>query len=94
MAQLPPDDGRAKAFQEYGRYAGLGFQFAASFLVLGWVGWWADEQLSTSPLFLIVGILAGATGGFLSLIKSVPGPKARARREHDGGTDTDSDPPR
>ncbi|MCA8979482.1 MAG: AtpZ/AtpI family protein [Planctomycetes bacterium] len=83
MPQLPPDDGRAKAFQEYGRYAGLGFQFAAAILVLGGVGWWADEKLSTKPLFLIAGVLAGATGGFLSLLKSVPGPKGGTRRKSD-----------
>jgi F0F1-type ATP synthase assembly protein I len=83
MPQLPPDDGRAKAFQEYGRYAGLGFQFAAAILVLGYAGWWLDEKLSTKPLFLIVGVLAGATGGFLSLLKSVPATTAGKRRKSD-----------
>lgn len=73
MPKLPADRGRAKSLEDYGRYAGLGFQFAAAMGVLGWLGWWLDETLSTSPLFLIVGILAGATGGFISLIKSVPG---------------------
>ena len=83
MPQLPPDNGRAKAFQDYGRYAGLGFQFAAAILVLGYAGWWLDEKLSTKPLFLIVGVLAGATGGFLSLLKSVPGPTGGKRRKSD-----------
>lgn len=84
MPQLPPDNGRAKAFQEYGRYAGLGFQFAAAILVLGYAGWWLDEKLSTKPLFLIVGVLAGATGGFLSLLKSVPGPSGGSGRKSKG----------
>ncbi len=90
MPHLPSDDGRAKAFQEYGRYAGLGFQFAATILVFVLIGWWADQRLSTEPLFLIVGVFAGATGGFLSLIKSVPGPKGRRARR---GGDDPNDPP-
>lgn len=83
MPKLPPDDGRAKAFQEYGRYAGLGFQFTAAILVLGYAGWWVDEKFSTKPIFLIIGVLAGATGGFVSLLKSVPSPAGGSRRKQD-----------
>ena len=92
MPKLPSDRGRSQAYADYGRYAGLGFQFAAAILVLGGLGYWADEQLQTKPLFLIVGVLAGATGGFLSLLKSVPAPTGGKRRPKDP-SDPDDDSP-
>jgi len=83
MPKPPSDRGRVKAYADYGRYAGLGFQFAAAILVLGGLGYWADEKLHTKPLFLIVGVLAGATGGFISLIKGVPAPTGGTRRSEE-----------
>ncbi len=56
---------------DYGRYAGLGLQFVASIGLFGWFGYWLDGKLSTYPLLLIAGIMLGATGGFISLIKNV-----------------------
>jgi F0F1-type ATP synthase assembly protein I len=58
----------------YFKYAGVGIQFAASFLVLGAVGWWLDGKLGTEPWLLLVGIFLGATGGFISLVKKVSPP--------------------
>jgi F0F1-type ATP synthase assembly protein I len=39
--------------------------------VTGWLGWWLDEKLGTSPWLLLVGIFLGASGGFYSLVRRV-----------------------
>lgn len=58
----------------YLRYAGAGFTFAGTFLVMGAIGWWLDGKLGTGPWLLLVGIFLGATGGFISLVKKVSPP--------------------
>jgi len=58
---------------DYGRYAGLGFQLAASIAIFALGGWWLDGKLGTSPWLLIVGVFTGFGGGLYSLIKRVPG---------------------
>lgn len=56
----------------YFKYAGLGIQFALTFLVFGAIGWWLDAKLGTAPWLMIVFIALGAAGAFWSLIRSVP----------------------
>ncbi len=76
-------------------YAGAGIQFAATFLVMGLFGWWLDGKLGTEPWLMIAGILLGATGAFVSLVKRVP--PARRRPPRDAPNDPASpphDPPR
>jgi F0F1-type ATP synthase assembly protein I len=50
-------------------YAGLGFQFAIAILLGLYVGQWVDRKLGTRPLFLIIGVFAGAAAGFYSMIQ-------------------------
>ena len=57
------------------RYAGVGFQFAGTFLVTGALGWWLDGKLGTSPWLLLVGIFLGAAGGFASLVLRISPPR-------------------
>ena len=71
-----PDGQRANRDQaqaQYAKYAGLGFTFVGTFLVLGAVGWWLDGKLGTAPWLMLVGIALGAVGGFYSMVKQVPG---------------------
>jgi F0F1-type ATP synthase assembly protein I len=68
---------------DLGRYAGLGFQFAATLCVVGALGWWLDEKLGTSPWLLIAGVFLGATGGFLSLLRAVGSPSRPPREPRD-----------
>jgi len=49
--------------------AGVGLQFALTFLAMGALGWWLDGRLGSSPLFLILGILVGAAGAMYSLVR-------------------------
>lgn len=51
----------------YLRHAGVGLQFALTFLGMGLVGWWLDQRLGSGPWLLIAGIVLGAAGGMYSL---------------------------
>jgi len=57
---------------DLGRYAGLGLQFALTMAVLGALGWWLDRQFGTLPWLLVLGVLVGALGGFVRIVKAVP----------------------
>lgn len=54
------------------KYAGVGMQFALTFMVFGAFGYWLDEKWNTRPWFLIIGVFVGATGAFISLVRKFP----------------------
>lgn len=81
-----PED--ASTASDLGRYAGLGVQFAAAICVLGALGWWLDAKLGTSPWLLIVGIFAGAVGGFIAVLKAVPKSTRTTHVDHDSSPDS------
>ena len=54
--------------------AALGMTYGATILLFVGAGCWLDDRLGTSPWLLIVGLLLGSGGGFLSLLKKVPPP--------------------
>ena len=60
-------------------YLGIGFQIALSFAFFVLGGYWADEQLGTSPLFLLVGVGAGLTGMVLLLMRIVKNANKKSR---------------
>ena len=80
----PPTSG--PNLTDYGRYAGVGLQFALTFMLFGALGYWLDETWNTRPWFLIVGVFVGAAGAFVSLVKKFPTSKPRVDRD-DGGED-------
>lgn len=43
-------------------FAQLGLVGAFMVLATGALGWWVDTELGTLPLFLLVGLVAGAVG--------------------------------
>jgi ATP synthase protein I len=45
-------------------YAGLGVQFVLAILFFLYAGRWLDRRLGTQPVFLYVGVFAGAGAGF------------------------------
>ncbi|TNJ37687.1 AtpZ/AtpI family protein [Prosthecochloris vibrioformis] len=71
--------GDDEKFQDYfGRsvralsdYLGIGFQIAASFAFFVLTGYWADQQLGTTPLLLLAGVVIGMVGMVLVLLKVV-----------------------
>ncbi|MBM3163473.1 MAG: AtpZ/AtpI family protein [Chlorobi bacterium] len=52
-------------------YLGLGIQIAASFVFFVLAGYWGDQKLGTSPLFLIAGVFMGMAGMVLVLMKTL-----------------------
>lgn len=61
-------------------YLGIGLQIAASFALFVLAGYWADRQLGTLPLFLILGVLLGMAGMGLVLWKVLREANRRDRR--------------
>lgn len=49
--------------------AGAGMELAAAVAVFSLGGWWIDEKLGTSPLFILVGLFIGTVGGMYNLYK-------------------------
>ena len=84
----------ASRTRSYG-YAGVGIQFAGTFLVMGFFGWWLDGKLGTEPWLMIAGILLGATGAFISLVKRVPpaGTKSPRTAQHETSPPVERDSP-
>ena len=90
-----PDDAEPRAEQQdegrrhlagsdaFARYSGMGLTFALTVLVFGAGGWWIDSKLSTTPIFLILFVLAGFAGGLISMVKRLP--PARKRDQPPGG---------
>ncbi|NIA31571.1 MAG: hypothetical protein GWP06_16895 [Actinobacteria bacterium] len=81
-----PSKGKKKnAAKSFGRYIDLGLQFFISIALGVVLGWYLDSKLKTLPLFLVLGILLGATSGFLNIYRVVYPQKKRGKTK-----DTDS----
>lgn len=65
-----------------GRYIDLGLQFAIAIALGLALGWYLDSKLRTTPLFLVLGILLGATSGFLNIYRVVYPPKQKKKAKH------------
>jgi len=52
-------------------YSDIGLRFALAIVLGGLLGHWLDQKLSVAPLALIVGIMFGATAGFINLYRTV-----------------------
>ena len=63
--------------QQLAPYMGLGMQLAAAMVAFGALGWWLDGRFATTPWLLIVGIVLGATGGMIHLIRTAVGSSKR-----------------
>ena len=57
--------------KDFGSYADLGFRFALAVALGSGMGYWADSKLGTSPLFIILGVILGATSGFFTIYRAV-----------------------
>ena len=53
------------------RLSSIGFQIAASLALFGWIGDLIDNRLDSNPLFLIVGLIFGATASLYQIWKMI-----------------------
>lgn len=66
------DEGRSQNdHRQYGQLAGMGLQFGAAIVLFALAGHWLDGKISTTPLFLVLGVLLGFAGGTISLVRQV-----------------------
>jgi len=62
-------------------YLSLGTQLAASVLVMGGLGWFADDYFGTTPWLLVVGLSLGSTVGLIQFLRAVTALSGR-KTEH------------
>jgi len=67
----------ASPFKGVGAYLDLGFRFALAILLTAGGGYWLDTKLKTLPLFLVLGLLLGATSGFMTIYRAVSTEKGK-----------------
>ena len=72
-----------KAYRSGARLFSGGLQMALAIIVFTYAGRWVDDKLSTSPWFMIVGVLVGAGGGLYSLIKAAIDVGKESERDDD-----------
>ncbi|MBC8145352.1 MAG: AtpZ/AtpI family protein [bacterium] len=78
----PAGGTRKSTTQQLAPYMGLGLQLAAAMTAFGALGWWLDGQWATEPWLLVVGVMLGAIGGMISVIRT----SLRANRTSDAGS--------
>lgn len=54
-----------------GAYANFGLQFVVALLFFLWLGQWLDRRFGTAPVFLLIGVFAGAGGSFYAMYRKL-----------------------
>ena len=65
----------------FGKYAGLGLQFAIAILLFLMIGEWLDRKFGTDPLFLYVGVFTGAGAAFYAMYRGLMADQRKAEQE-------------
>lgn len=60
-----------ESYREAGQYLGLGFQLAASIVLMFFLGWWLDKKFGIAPLLTIIFSFLGGFAGIYNVIKAV-----------------------
>lgn len=63
-------DSRGTTMQQLAPYMGLGLQLTLAMVLFGGLGYWLDTRFGLSPWLLISGLLIGAIGGTVSIIRA------------------------
>lgn len=61
----------ASIYKEAGPYLGLGFQLAATMVLMFFLGYWLDGKLGTDPVLTIIFAFFGGFAGIYNVIKAV-----------------------
>lgn len=59
-----------ESYKQIGPYLGLGFQLAASIVLMLFLGLWLDEKLEIYPILTIIFIFFGGAAGIYNVIKA------------------------
>jgi F0F1-type ATP synthase assembly protein I len=72
-AQQKPDglNDAVRAYRKAAPYINAIYVFISSIILFGFVGWWLDKKLQSTPWFIIAGLFVGLGVGFYSLLKTV-----------------------
>ncbi|HEX8341338.1 MAG TPA: AtpZ/AtpI family protein [Tepidisphaeraceae bacterium] len=62
-----PDD--ASVLRQLGAVTSLGFEFIATVLLPGGIGYWLDRRYDTSPWFILIGGVFGFAVGLYRMLK-------------------------
>lgn len=69
---MPEDkSGLFKSYRDAGPYLGLGFQLAATVVLMFFLGRWLDGQFETFPILTIIFSIIGSGAGIYNFIKTV-----------------------
>jgi len=60
-----------KTYRDVAPYLGLGFQLAATIVLMVFLGDWLDKKYETTPLYTIIFAVLGVFTGLYNLIKTV-----------------------
>lgn len=61
----------AKSYRSGWAYAESAFQYGAAIIICTLAGYWIDNWLNTGWVFTLIGMLIGATAGFILLLKTL-----------------------
>lgn len=64
-------DKRFKVYRELGPYLGLGFQLAATIILMLFLGRWLDKEFNIEPVLTITFSFLGGFAGIYNVIKTV-----------------------
>jgi F0F1-type ATP synthase assembly protein I len=64
-------DSFGKAYRDAAPYLALGIQLAATVVLLFFFGRWADEQFSTRPWMMLIGLFVGTVAGMINFVRTI-----------------------
>jgi ATP synthase protein I len=70
MTEKKPSD-KESFLIAFGIYGGIGFQLAAAVVVGAYLGYLGDEHWGTEPWLVMLGVILGSIGGFVSLLRAL-----------------------
>ncbi len=70
MKQKNSKEDIAKAYQQAGPYLGLGFQLAATIILMLYIGFLLDKKFDIYPILTILFSLLGGGAGIYNMIKT------------------------
>jgi len=66
----PRDKKKPSAVKDYLDASTLGIELVVSVLIGAGAGYWLDKRLNTFPWLTVIGLILGATAGFLSAYRA------------------------